>query len=61
MARSGGLLSTGDNEMLPSSIPWLDKRTTKVSYVNETPEVLVKLQECFAHGFRKMTAAKIDL
>ncbi len=36
------------DELLPLSIPWLDKRTTKVFYVNGSPEVQVKLQECWA-------------
>ena len=35
------------DELLPLTIPWLDKSTTKVSYINETPEAQVKLQECF--------------
>ena len=36
------------DELLPHSIPWVEGRTTKVSYGNETPEAQVKLQECFA-------------
>ena len=36
------------DELLPLSIPWLDGRALKVSYVNESPEAQVKLQECFA-------------
>ena len=36
------------NELLPASIPWLDKGKTKVSYQNGTPEAQVKLQECWA-------------
>ena len=36
------------DELLPLSIPWLDGRTTKVSYVNDSPEAQVKLQECYA-------------
>jgi ATP-dependent helicase HrpB len=36
------------NELLPPSIPWLDKGTTKVSYANGSPEAQVKLQECWA-------------
>jgi ATP-dependent helicase HrpB len=35
------------DELLPLSIPWLDSRALKVSYVNESPEAQVKLQECF--------------
>ncbi|MEX1117110.1 MAG: ATP-dependent helicase HrpB [Akkermansiaceae bacterium] len=35
------------DELLPLSVPWLEGRTTKVSYVNESPEAQVKLQECF--------------
>ena len=35
------------DELLPLSIPWLDKSTLKLSYVNDTPEAQVKLQECF--------------
>jgi ATP-dependent helicase HrpB len=35
------------DELLPLSIPWLDKGTTKVSYLNGSPEVQVKLQECW--------------
>jgi len=36
------------NELLPTSIPWLDKGKTKVSYANGSPEAQVKLQECWA-------------
>ncbi|MEO5712639.1 MAG: ATP-dependent helicase HrpB [Luteolibacter sp.] len=36
------------DELLPPSIPWLDGRPLKVSYVNGSPEVQVKLQDCFA-------------
>ena len=36
------------DELLPPSIPWLDKGTTKVSYLNGSPESQVKLQECWA-------------
>ncbi len=36
------------NELLSSSIPWLDKRTTKVSSIKGSPEAQVKLQECWA-------------
>jgi ATP-dependent helicase HrpB len=35
------------DELLPHAIPWLEKRTLKISYVNESPEAQVKLQECF--------------
>lgn len=35
------------DELLPLSIPWLDKSTLKLSYVHDTPEAQVKLQECF--------------
>jgi ATP-dependent helicase HrpB len=38
------------DELVPLSIPWPDKsdsRTIKISYVNDTPEAQVKLQECF--------------
>jgi ATP-dependent helicase HrpB len=35
------------DELVPLSIPWPDSRTTKVSYLNESPEAQVKLQECF--------------
>jgi len=35
------------DELLPLSIPWSEGRTTKVSYVNGSPEAQVKLQECF--------------
>ena len=36
------------DELLPQSIPWVEGRTTKVSYGSEPPEAQVKLQECFA-------------
>ncbi|MES2596630.1 MAG: ATP-dependent RNA helicase [Verrucomicrobiota bacterium] len=36
------------DELVPLSIPWTDGSTIKVSYVNESPEVQVKLYECFA-------------
>ena len=36
------------NELLPPSIPWLDKGTTKVSYLSGSPEAQVKIQECWA-------------
>ncbi len=36
------------DELLPLSIPWLDKGLLKLSYVNETPEAQVKLQDCYA-------------
>lgn len=36
------------DELLPLTIPWAESRTTKVSYVNDTPEAQVKLQDCFA-------------
>jgi ATP-dependent helicase HrpB len=36
------------DELLPLTIPWTDKHTTKVSYVNDAPEAQVKLLECFA-------------
>ena len=35
------------NELLPPSIPWLDKGKTKVSYASGSPEAQVKLQECW--------------
>jgi ATP-dependent helicase HrpB len=35
------------DELLPLTIPWLDKSTTKISYINGAPEAQVKLQECF--------------
>jgi ATP-dependent helicase HrpB len=35
------------DELLPLSIPWVDKRTTKVSYLNGSPEAQVKLKECW--------------
>ncbi len=36
------------DELLPLSISWPSSGTVKVSYVNDTPEAQVKLQECFA-------------
>jgi len=36
------------DELLPPSIPWLDGRPLKVSYVNGSPEVQVKLLDCWA-------------
>ncbi len=36
------------NELLPASMPWLDKGNTKVSYANGSPEAQVKIQECWA-------------
>jgi ATP-dependent helicase HrpB len=36
------------DELLPLSMPWLDQGTTKVAYVNGSPEAQVKLQECWA-------------
>jgi ATP-dependent helicase HrpB len=45
-------LATGQvswlDELVPLSIPWPDSRTMKVSYLHESPEAQVKLQECFA-------------
>ncbi|MFN0078686.1 MAG: ATP-dependent RNA helicase [Prosthecobacter sp.] len=35
------------DELAPLSIPWPSGGTVKVSYVNDTPEAQVKLQECF--------------
>jgi ATP-dependent helicase HrpB len=35
------------DELVPLSVPWPDNRTIKVSYVNESAEAQVKLQECF--------------
>lgn len=35
------------DELLPLSIPWVDGRSVKISYVNETPEAQVKLKDCF--------------
>jgi ATP-dependent helicase HrpB len=35
------------DELLPPSIPWLDGRPLKISYVNGTPEAQVKLQDCW--------------
>ena len=36
------------DELVPLSIPLPDSRTMKVSYLNDSPEAQVKLQECFA-------------
>ncbi len=36
------------DELAPLSIPWPSGGTIKLSYVNDTPEAQVKLQECFA-------------
>jgi ATP-dependent helicase HrpB len=36
------------DELVPLTIPWPGGGTIKVSYVNDTPEAQVKLQECFA-------------
>jgi ATP-dependent helicase HrpB len=36
------------DELLPPSIPWLDGRPLKISYVSGSPEAQVKLQDCFA-------------
>jgi ATP-dependent helicase HrpB len=36
------------DELAPLTIPWPSGGTIKLSYVNDTPEAQVKLQECFA-------------
>ena len=36
------------DELVPLSIPWPSGGTIKISYVNDTPEAQVKLQDCFA-------------
>ena len=36
------------DELVPLAIPWPSGGTIKLSYVNESPEAQVKLQECFA-------------
>jgi ATP-dependent helicase HrpB len=36
------------DELAPLSIPWHSGGTIKLSYINDTPEAQVKLQECFA-------------
>ncbi len=36
------------DELTPVSIPWPAGGTIKISYLNDTPEAQVKLQECFA-------------
>jgi len=36
------------NELLPASIPFLDGPSLKISYVNGSPETLVKIQDCWA-------------
>jgi ATP-dependent helicase HrpB len=35
------------DELVPLAITWHDNRTIKISYVNDTPEAQVKLQDCF--------------
>lgn len=35
------------DELLPLSIPWFNNRSVKISYLNESPEAQVKLQDCF--------------
>ena len=51
LARSIGIWKKGQiswlDELLPLSIPWIDNRRLKVSYVNGTPEAQVKLEECY--------------
>jgi ATP-dependent helicase HrpB len=36
------------DELVPLSLPWPGGSTVKLSYVHDTPEAQVKLQECFA-------------
>jgi len=36
------------NELLPASIPWLEKGKTPVSYLSGTPETQVKLLDCWS-------------
>jgi ATP-dependent helicase HrpB len=36
------------DELVPLTLPWPSGGTIKLSYVNDTPEAQVKLQECFA-------------
>ncbi len=36
------------DELAPLTLPWPSGGTIKLSYVNDTPEAQVKLQECFA-------------
>ncbi len=36
------------DELVPLSLPWPGGGTIKISYVNDSPEAQVKLQECFA-------------
>jgi ATP-dependent helicase HrpB len=36
------------DELAPPTIPWPSGGSIKLSYVNDTPEAQVKLQECFA-------------
>ena len=36
------------NELLPPSIPFLDGRSLKISYLSGSPETQVKIQDCFA-------------
>ncbi len=35
------------DELLPLSIPWVEKGSVKVSYLNDSPEAQVKLKDCF--------------
>jgi ATP-dependent helicase HrpB len=35
------------DELVPLSIPWPSGGTIKLSYINDTPEAQVKLQDCF--------------
>ncbi len=35
------------DELLPLSITWVENRSVKISYVNESPEAQVKLKDCF--------------
>jgi ATP-dependent helicase HrpB len=36
------------DELVPLTLPWPSGGTIKLSYVNDTPEAQVKLQDCFA-------------
>jgi ATP-dependent helicase HrpB len=36
------------DELVPLTLPWSSGGTIKLSYVNDTPEAQVKLQDCFA-------------
>ncbi|MDE0836189.1 MAG: ATP-dependent helicase HrpB [Akkermansiaceae bacterium] len=36
------------NELLPSSIPFLEGRSLKISYLSGSPETQAKIQDCFA-------------